>query len=117
MTLRQLIPATSHQSYRFIHFLTCGDYLFAKTGGIINEGYPLVNSKHTKSNLSKKEKHYHVSVFAVYRNSSIFLLVYGSNQQNILHVGIVNQDTDKNEITTDTIEFLKGFRECGDFQD
>ena len=45
----------------------------------------------------------------------ISLLVYGGNQKTILHVGIVNQD--KNEITSDTIQFLEGFRECGDFQD
>ena len=45
----------------------------------------------------------------------ISLLVYAGNHQVVLHVGIVNQD--KNEITSDTIEFLEGFRECGDFQD
>ncbi|MFL6554928.1 MAG: ABC transporter permease, partial [Bacillus sp. (in: firmicutes)] len=36
----------------------------------------------------------------------IALLVYGGDQKMILHVGIVNQD--KNEITSDTIEFLQG---------
>ncbi|MDR7077424.1 ABC-2 type transport system permease protein [Neobacillus niacini] len=35
----------------------------------------------------------------------ISLLVYAGNHQVVLHVGIVNQD--KNEITSDTIEFLK----------
>ncbi|WHY66467.1 ABC transporter permease [Neobacillus sp. SuZ13] len=36
----------------------------------------------------------------------IALLVYGGDQKAILHVGVVNED--KHEITTDTIDFLKG---------
>ena len=36
----------------------------------------------------------------------ISLLVYGGDQKTILHVGIVNQDN--SEISTDTIQFLKG---------
>ena len=38
----------------------------------------------------------------------ISLLVYGGDQKTILHVGIVNHDN--SEITTDTIQFLKGLK-------